>query len=165
MVRTFQSARLFSQLSVLENLLLVDDSRELALSLHVSDRQREQIVRIKKVLESLTLESKLHRLGGDLSYGQKKLVELARVLLADKEVILLDEPFAGLFPKVIQSLIEVVKELKNSGKTIILVEHNPRIIRELCDRVVVLDAGEVIADGTPDEVFETKHVREAYLGE
>lgn len=165
MVRTFQSARLFPQLTVMENLLLVHDVRTVHGSLSVSGSESEQEKNIKEILSKLSIESKADHLASDLSYGQKKLVELARVMLSGKEVILLDEPFAGLFPKVIQFLIGVIKELKESGKTIVLVEHNPRIIRQLCDRVVVLDAGEVIADGMADFVFEQKHVREAYLGE
>lgn len=165
LVRTFQSARLFPQLSVLENLLLVSDTRYVLPSLKSSKDLPEQKKKVHEMLKSLSIESKESHLAGDLSYGQKKLVELARVILSDKDVILLDEPFAGLFPKVIQFLIGVIKELKASGKTIILVEHNPRIIRQLCDRVVVLDAGVVIADGSADSVFEQKHVREAYLGE
>lgn len=165
MSRTFQSARLFPQLSVMENLLLVEDSKPLFLSFHKKKSEREQMSKIRSVLKLLGIQAKETDLAEDLSYGQKKLVELARVLLSEKEILLLDEPFAGLFPKVINSLIEILITLKKSGKTIILVEHNMRIIKRLCDRVIVLDAGSVIADGTADEVFDAKQVREAYLGE
>jgi ABC-type branched-subunit amino acid transport system ATPase component len=164
-VRTFQSARIFPQLSVLENLLLIDDSRNIAGSLVQSKNLKDQEHKINQVLEKLGIMEKKFDLAGDLSYGQKKLVELARVILADKDIILFDEPFAGLFPKIIQYIISIIKELREQGKMVILVEHNPRIIHELCDTVVVLDAGELLATGTPTHVFNLPSVREAYLGE
>jgi ABC-type branched-subunit amino acid transport system ATPase component len=164
-VRTFQSARVFPQLTVLENLLLIDDDRSIIGSLVHSKKQKDQEYDINQVLEKFGILEKKNDLAGDLSYGQKKLVELARVVLADKHIILLDEPFAGLFPKVIQYIISIIKELREQGKMVILVEHNPRIIHELCDSVVVLDAGELLATGTPEHVFNLSSVREAYLGE
>lgn len=164
-VRTFQAARIFPQLTVLENLLLIDDTRNVTTSLVRSKNEKDQEHNINQVLEKLGIMEKKFDLAGDLSYGQKKLVELARVILADKDIILFDEPFAGLFPKIIQYIIGIIKELRETGKMVILVEHNPRIIHELCDTVVVLDAGELLATGTPAHVFGLASVREAYLGE
>jgi branched-chain amino acid transport system ATP-binding protein/neutral amino acid transport system ATP-binding protein len=111
------------------------------------------------------LEAKRDELAMNLSYGQRKLLEIGRVLAMDAEIILFDEPYAGLFPEMVKKVSEIIKELRVLGKTIILVEHNMQIIRELCDHVVVLDAGEWLAEGSPHKVLSQKNVVEAYLGE
>ena len=99
-----------------------------------------------------------------------KLLEIARALAnsmvdADPDIFLLDEPFAGLFPHMIKIVESIVKELKEQGKTIILIEHNMNLIRELCDYVFVMDEGRLLAEGEPDKVLEERKVIEAYLGE
>ena len=78
---------------------------------------------------------------------------------------LFDEPFAGLFPEMIKTITSIIKELKREGKTVIVIEHNMQLIRELCDHLIVLDSGKLLAQGTPEEVLERREVIEAYLGE
>ncbi|KKU77045.1 MAG: Amino acid/amide ABC transporter ATP-binding protein 1, HAAT family [Parcubacteria group bacterium GW2011_GWA2_47_64] len=111
------------------------------------------------------LFEKRHALARNLSYGQRKLLEIARVLAMNPEVIFFDEPFAGLFPEMRKVVVSVMQELKRQGKTQILVEHNMELIRELSDRCVVLDSGELLAEGEPSHVLAKREVIEAYLGE
>ena len=92
-------------------------------------------------------------------------LEIARVLAMDADIILLDEPFAGLFKEIIRTIVIIISELKAKGKTIILIEHNMDLIRELADYVVVLDAGALLAEGVPSDVLARRDVIEAYLGE
>lgn len=162
--RTFQASRLFGQLTVMENLLLVTDERRVMHTLKTSQEANSGKA-IQEVLKRLGIEDKKRALAQDLSYGQKRLVELAKVILSQKPVILLDEPFAGLFAATAAAVKKLLRELKNENKIVIIVEHNPKLIQELCDTVIVLDAGEVIAAANPAEVFRLKVVREAYLGE
>ena len=103
--------------------------------------------------------------GENLSYGQRKLLEIGRVMAMDAKIILLDEPFAGLFPEMVKVITSFVKEWKQEDKTIILVEHNMAIIRELCEHVIVMDAGKLLAEGSTENVLNQRNVIEAYLGE
>jgi ABC-type branched-subunit amino acid transport system ATPase component len=109
-------------------------------------------------------EKRFHN-AGDLSYGQRKLLEIGRVLAMDSKIILFDEPFAGLFPEVVKKIEQIIKELKAEGKTIVLVEHNMAIIRSLCDHLIVMDAGKLLSEGSPEKVLGERAVLEAYLGE
>lgn len=162
--RTFQNVRVFEQMSVLDNLLVVLTHRN-ALSALFEKKQKLYEDRAIHILKKIGLYEKKDELAMDLSYGQRKLLEIGRVLAVDAEIILFDEPYAGLFPEMIKKVSEIIKELRVLGKTIILVEHNMQLIRELCDHVVVLDAGEWLAGGSPDKVLSQKNVVEAYLGE
>ncbi len=116
-------------------------------------------------MNKIGLQEKRIELAQSLSYGQRKLLEIGRVLATEAEILLFDEPYAGLFPEMIKNVSGILRELKQAGKTIILVEHNMQIIRELCDQVIVLDAGELLAVGSPKKVLAQKNVVEAYLGE
>jgi ABC-type branched-subunit amino acid transport system ATPase component len=114
---------------------------------------------------------KKDELAKNLSYGQRKLLEIARVLAmehsgtGDLEIFLFDEPFAGLFPEMIKIVKEVLLDLKNRGKSVVLIEHNIDLIRSLSDQIFVLDSGQLLAQGVPEEVLSRKDVIEAYLGE
>ncbi len=162
--RTFQNVRLFEQMSVLDNLLVVTTHRN-ALGALFEGKKKLYEDRALDILEKLDLKSKRDELAANLSYGQRKLLEIGRVLVMDAEIVFLDEPYAGLFPEMIKKVSDIIREMRQAGKTIILVEHNMQIIRELCDHVVVLDAGELLAQGNPEQVLSQKNVVEAYLGE
>ncbi|MDP2587779.1 MAG: ABC transporter ATP-binding protein [bacterium] len=160
--RTFQTPRLFDNSSVLDNMLMAFAPRGVLKSFVTRDAQ--SLPRARAALSKIGLWSKRDQRAGTLSYGQKKLLEIARVVALDRSILLLDEPFAGLFPAMRQIISGMVHELRRKNKTVLLVEHDMRQIARLCDRVLVLDNGAIIAEGTPAQVLRTKKVREAYLG-
>src|SRR3989344_6570008 len=162
--RTFQEVRLFEQLSVLDNMLVVLTERGVWSSLF-EKHGAFHLAKAEEVLKRVGLWEKRHALAKNLSYGQRKLLEIARVLAMNSDVIFFDEPFAGLFPEMRKVVVSVMQELKQQGKTQILVEHNMELIRELSDRCVVLDSGELLAEGEPSHVLAKREVIEAYLGE
>jgi len=167
--RTFQDVRLFEQMPVLDNILVVLTERNVFSSLFEKHSQIH-LVETEVVLRKVGLWEKRNELAVNLSYGQRKLLEVARVLAMLKgngneaEIILFDEPFAGMFPEMVKIVVEIIKELREQGKAVILVEHNVGLIRELCDHVFVLDAGKLLAEGVPNEVLAKAEVVEAYLG-
>jgi len=162
--RTFQNIRLFEQMTVLDNLLVVLTKRPVLSSLFERDG-KDREARSKELLERVGIWEKRHELAKNLSYGQRKLMEISRALAMDPEIILLDEPFAGLFPEMVKLVKSIVMELRERGKTVMLIEHDMQIIRDLCDYVFVLDAGKLLAEGEPDEVLQKREVIEAYLGD
>lgn len=162
--RTFQQIRLFDQMSVLDNILVILTERSPFRALF-ERHTKYHIKQAEDILKRVDLYEKRFHNAGDLSYGQRKLLEIGRVLAMNSIIILFDEPFAGLFPEVIKKIEAIIKELKQEGKTIVLVEHNMAIIRSLCDYVIVMDAGKLLADGHPEKVLSERIVLEAYLGE
>lgn len=162
--RTFQDVRLFEQMPVLDNVLVVLTERGVFASLF-EKHSPYHLEKAEEVLRRVGLWGKRHELALGLSYGQRKLLEIARVLAADADTILLDEPFAGLFPEMLKVVVDICKELKVKGKTLILIEHNMDLIRELSDHIYVLDAGKLLAEGKPQSVLARRDVIEAYLGE
>ena len=168
--RTFQDVRLFEQMTVLDNILVVLTERSVWKSLF-EKHGRFHLEKADEVLKKVGLWDKRHELARNLSYGQRKLLEIARVLamvhsqVGDINVIILDEPFAGLFPEMIKIVVDVMKELREQGRAVILIEHNMDLIRELSDHIYVLDSGELLAEGVPNDVLARKDVIEAYLGE
>ncbi len=162
--RTFQEVRLFNQMTVEDNLLVVLTERNIFSALF-ERHSKYHLDKTHEILEKLSLKEKCHELAVNLSYGQRKLLEIGRALAMNSEIYLFDEPFAGLFPEMRKIVIKILQELRQSGKTIILIEHSMDLIRELCDEVVVLDSGALLAFGKPDKVLEDKKVIEAYLGE
>ncbi len=170
MTRTFQDVKLFEQMPVLDNILVVLTERSIWKSLF-ERHGAFHLEKAEEVLKKVGLWEKRNELAKNLSYGQRKLLEIARVLAmthsgaGDIGIVFFDEPFAGLFPEMIKVVVSVLKELRTSGKAVILVEHNMDLIRELSDHLYVLDAGQLLAEGRPEEVLARKDVVEAYLGE
>ncbi len=154
LARTFQISRVFGQMTVLENLVVVARGESEAAA-------RERALAL---LERVGLTDHRDAWGSELSYGQRKLAEFARVLMLRPRLVLLDEPFAGINPTMAQTVIRLLHELQEDGATIFLVDHAMSIVMELCERILVLDMGEVIADAPPDEVQRDQRVLEAYFG-
>ncbi|HEY0297542.1 MAG TPA: ABC transporter ATP-binding protein [Bordetella sp.] len=172
MARSFQMIRLFGSLSVEENLLLAHHIHMKSSTLDTivgSARavQEEDEVRAKarELLQWFELETFAKRPAMALSIGQQRMVELARGLISQPRLFLLDEPAAGLSPPNVDRLIAIIGRMRAEfGMSILLVEHDMRVVRELCDQVVVLDSGEMIAQGKPEVVVNDPVVVEAYIG-
>jgi ABC-type branched-subunit amino acid transport system ATPase component len=162
--RTFQEVRLFNQMPVQDNILVALTERNVFGALF-EKHNKLHLKRTEELLTKVGLWEKRHELAGNLSYGQRKLLEVARALAMNAEIYLLDEPFAGLFPEMVKIIVGIIKELRAQEKTVVLIEHNMDLIRELSDHVIVMDEGKLLARGNPKEVLESRDVIEAYLGE
>lgn len=162
--RTFQNVHLFNQMTVLDNILIALTERGVLAALF-EKHTKFHLERAQHFLEQINLWHKRNDLAGNLSYGQRKLLEIARALAMNPELYLFDEPFAGLFPEIVKIVIDIIKDLRAKGKSVVLIEHNMSLIRELSDQVIVLDSGKLLVSGPPDEVLNRKEVIEAYLGE
>lgn len=159
--RTFQDCRLINQMSVADNIRLSQAPRE---PLKALAQSKSKATDTKSILTQIGLEHKACNLAEDLSYGQRKLLEIGRTIASDADVYLLDEPFSGLFPETIEKIVAVLEELQKVGKTLVVIDHNIGLIRRICDHVIVMDAGKVLTQGKPAKVFADKKVKEAYLG-
>lgn len=170
--RTFQITRVPQQMTVLENMLLAPQGQlgegVINILLHYRKVLRQERTNLERALSLLELVGLLdwrNEYAGRLSGGQKKLLSLARILMADTKLILLDEPTAGVNPTLIKGLVEVIKRLQRErGKTFLVVEHNMKVVSHICNEVYVLNFGEVIAQGTPEQVQRSDRVLQAYLG-
>jgi branched-chain amino acid transport system ATP-binding protein len=163
LTRTFQNVRVFEQISVLDNVLISLTRRSVLGSLFEKSNG-EHAKKAEEVLTRVGLWEKRDANAAELSYGQRKLLEIARALATGADTILFDEPYAGLFPEMVKLVSGIMRELRDHGKTIVLIEHDMALIRELCDHVIVMDAGKLLAEGAPTDVLSNKAVIEAYLG-
>ena len=171
MVRTFQVAKALSRMSVLENMMLGAKDRageklwEVFLQPNlIRAQQRELKDKAMTILSSVGLSAKANDYAGGLSGGQRKLLEIGRALMADPQLILLDEPAAGVNPRLIEDICGHIQNWRKEGLTFLIIEHNMDVIMTLCDRVWVLAEGTNLVDGTPTKVQNDSRVIEAYLG-
>ena len=161
--RTFQEVRLFDQISVWDNIMVALTERSLFGALF--ERMRPSYrQRARSILESVGMWDKRDAMAMDLSYGQRKLLEIGRAMAMNVRTYLFDEPFAGLFPQMLQRVKDLMKEMRDEGHAIIFVSHNMDIVRELSDYLIVLDSGALLAEGDVNEVLARPEVIEAYLG-
>ncbi|QIK62124.1 ABC transporter ATP-binding protein [Leucobacter viscericola] len=170
MIRTFQLTKALSRMTVLEN-MLVGARDQPGENLFVGlikplwiKRERENIERAEELLRRFKLDAKRDDMAGSLSGGQKKLLEMARALMANPSMIMLDEPMAGVNPALTQSLLDHIQMLRDEGTTVLFVEHDMHMVRHISDWVVVMAQGQLIAEGLPEDVMGSEAVVDAYLG-
>ena len=161
--RTFQEVRLFDQISVWDNIMVVLTERRVfpALLERTKPRHGDEAERI---LKSVGMWEKRDAMAQDLSYGQRKLLEIGRAMAMDVQIYLFDEPFAGLFPRMLEQVKSILKDMREQKRSIVFVSHNMDIVRELSDHLFVLDSGTLLAAGEVEEVLARSTVIDAYLG-
>lgn len=152
--RVFQHSGVFHEMTLKENILVACEAR----GKKITDKE------IISALETVNLAERLNDLASSLSGGQKRLLEMCRAVTAGAELFLLDEPTAGVSPKMKAELVSFIKKLQEQNKTILVIEHDMNFISEFSRRIVVLDQGQIVLDGTPQEVRENPQLREIYFG-
>ena len=171
MVRTFQQTRELSTMSVGENMLLPAPDHPGERAHHAllrtdasAEREAEAYEQATELLDLFDLKSMRAEYAGSLSGGQRKLLELARALMLEPDLLLLDEPFAGVNPTLTKEIAEHIQSLNDDGLTLVIIEHELETLTDLVDRLIVLTNGSVLTTGTPEEILEDQRVIDAYLG-
>ncbi|NQT80779.1 MAG: ABC transporter ATP-binding protein [Candidatus Aminicenantes bacterium] len=169
--RTFQNIRLFPQISVLDNVMLgfkYDKGEKFFSALFQAKRMKQEekqnFLKAEGILKFVGLIKKRNALAEHLSHGQRKLLELARILALEPALFLLDEPFAGLFPETKRTMLNLIRNLKERGKTILFIEHDMNSMMGVAEKVIFLNYGKKIAEGKPEEVKNNEEVLKTYLG-
>jgi neutral amino acid transport system ATP-binding protein len=170
MVRTFQLTKALSRLTVMQNMLLGATGQKGERFLNAilppiwRGQENANTERAEELLRRFKLDTKRDDFAGALSGGQRKLLEMARALMVGPEMVMLDEPMAGVNPALTQSLLHHVKDLREQGMTVLFVEHDMDMVRDISDWVMVMAQGRLIAEGPPDEIMANDAVIDAYLG-
>jgi neutral amino acid transport system ATP-binding protein len=160
--RTFQQARVFLQLTLIENLVVAVKQPMIAMGRRaIAPGERD---RAEELLAKFGLAAHADRMASEISFGQRKLLEFATLLMGDPRLVLLDEPASGVNPVMVEQIEAHIRDLNRSGITFLVVEHDMNLVMRLCDRIVVLDHGSKIAEGSPAEVRSNPAVLDAYLG-
>ncbi len=169
--RTFQNIRLFSDLSARDNVLVGQHlARRASLAARLlvlpaaRAEERQAKERASALLERIGLAERAHERARNLSYGEQRRVEIARALASDPRLLLLDEPTAGMNPVEVEAVAALIRQVAGDGRSVLLIEHNVRLVMEVCDRITVLNFGKVIAEGPPAAVATDPAVVTAYLG-
>ena len=163
LTRTFQEVRLFDQITVWDNIMVVLTQRRVFAALVERARSGHRR-RAQEILEDVGLWEQRRALAMNLSYGQRKLLEIGRAMALGVRIILFDEPFSGLFPQMLERVKDIIKGMRDRGDTIVFISHNMDIVRELSDQIIVLDSGALLAEGDVEDVLARADVMEAYLG-
>jgi branched-chain amino acid transport system ATP-binding protein len=158
--RVFQHFGIFREMTLEDNVRVALEAMPKELRKEIGDIDAA----VQATLEMATLTSHAKKKAGSLSGGQMRLLEIARTLKSGKELFLLDEPTAGVSPKMTHQVADMIKALKEEGKTVLIIEHDLPFIARICDKVVVLDVGQVVLTGKPDEVKQSKELQEVYFG-
>jgi branched-chain amino acid transport system ATP-binding protein len=164
--RTFQLAQLFPEMTIMENMLLaIQESQGTMLNRLFRIREDDNRKKALSLLEFLKIDHVKDEFAKNLSYGQQKLLDMGMVLMSDPELIMLDEPLAGVNRSLAIEIVERIRELQqNYGCTFVIIEHDMKVVMDLCERIIVLDYGEKIAEGTPEEIQNNESVLSAYFG-
>lgn len=170
--RTFQNIRLFAEMTALENVMVGMHCRTKAGVLggivrprRVCREEKECALKAMDLLRFVGLDEEAHSWARNLAYGKQRRLEIARALGTCPELLLLDEPGAGMNPHEIKEIVELIRRIRDRGVTVVLIEHHMDVVMGISDRIMVLDYGEKIAEGTPEEVRKNPDVIAAYLGE
>ncbi len=170
--RTFQNLRLFGEMTVLENVMVGRHARTragmaAAVVRAASARTEERLIanRAWQLLDDVGLASHAHEIAGSLPFGQQRLLELARALATEPKLLLLDEPAAGLNPAEAAALGAMIRSMRAGGVTVVLVEHHMELVMDISDEILVLEFGQTLAEGRPDEIRSDPRVIQAYLGD